>query len=477
MDTILTNAEMRAADEYTINNLGISSEVLMHRAGAAIADEVEAAAKNLNACEVIVVCGTGNNGGDGYVCASELLKRGINVKVFAFDGRLSPDCEREKSGYKGAYSSHISGSIIVDCIFGTGLCRDISGEYLSVIEKINSSGALVVSADIPSGLNGDNGLIQGAAVNADLTVAIACIKSGMLLNDGLDCCGKIVVKDIGITLPKEKYIAANYSGAATGFFPKRRRNTHKGSFGTASLIAGSDKYYGAAVLATKAALKSGCGYVKLKTSEKIKSAMAVKLPQVIYADEIDLNSSAIAIGMGCGVDKNVYESIKYILGNYRGKLLIDADGLNSLAKYGLEVLKNKKCEVLLTPHIKEFSRLTESSVEDIITNPVNLSARFAREYGVTLLLKSCTSIITDGKNTFINVKGNSSLAKGGSGDILSGFICGSLARGLDIFNGAICGAQTLGIAAEIASMDKTDYCATAADIIENLHFSVKRLTE
>lgn len=477
MDIVLTNAEMRSADEYTISNQGISSEVLMHRAGAAIADEVETAVKSLNAIDVLVVCGTGNNGGDGYVCASELLKRGINVKVFAFEGKLSPDCEREKSRYKGAYSSHISGSIIVDCIFGTGLCRDVSGEYLNVIGQINSSNAFVVSADIPSGLNGDNGLILGAAVKADLTVAIAKIKTGMLLNDGLDYCGKIVVKDIGITLPKEKYITANYSGAAAGFFPGRKRNVHKGSFGTASLIAGSNKYCGAAVLATEAVLKSGCGYVKLKTSEKIKSAMVVKFPQVIYDDEIDLDSSAIAIGMGCGVDKNLYESIKYILGNYKGKLLIDADGLNTLAKYGLEVLKNKKCDVLLTPHIKEFSRLTESLVEDIAKDPVNLSERFAKDYGVTLLLKSCTSIVTDGENTFINVKGNSSLAKGGSGDILSGFICGSLARGLDVFNGAICGAQTLGIAAEIASRDKTDYCATAADIIENLHFSVKRLTE
>lgn len=475
MERALTNAEMRSADDYTINCLGISSEELMHRAGVAIADEVELLANQKNAEQVLVVCGTGNNGGDGYVCAHELLNRGINVKVYAFEGNLSVDCAREKSRYKGAYLRDISGSIIVDCIFGTGLCREISGEYFDVIEKINSSGAYVVSADIPSGLNGDNGLICGIAVKADKTVAVAEFKTGMFLNDGLDFCGKIVKRDIGITCPEQSYAAVNYSGDIN-FFPKRRRNTHKGSYGTASIIAGSEKYVGAAVLATAAALKSGCGYVKLETYEKLKYKMAVKYPQVIYTDEVDLNSDSIAVGMGCGADKNLYERIKYILGEYKGKLVLDADALNALSKFGKDILKDKKCNVLITPHIKEFSRLCGKPVSETAENSLTLARSFAAEYCVTVLLKSCSSVITDGIKTFINVRGTTALAKGGSGDILSGFICGSLARGLEIFDGAVCGAQTLGLAAEISSQDKTDYCATARDIINNLHFSVKRLT-
>ena len=146
----LSNAQMRAADEYTIVKLGVPSEVLMRRAGLALADEVEAATKKLKTGKVLVVCGTGNNGGDGYVCAQELINRGICAEVYAAEGELSIDCAREKERYKGDYSRHICGAIIVDCLFGTGLSRKVTGVFSEIIEKINSTGAYVISADIPS---------------------------------------------------------------------------------------------------------------------------------------------------------------------------------------------------------------------------------------------------------------------------------------------------------------------------------------
>ncbi|MDE7082266.1 MAG: NAD(P)H-hydrate dehydratase [Clostridia bacterium] len=476
MERVLSNAQMRLSDAYTMEENGVLSSVLMRRAGVALADEAENTAKNLKIDEILVVCGTGNNGGDGYVCAQELLERGFNVAVYAIGGKFSADCEREKRAYKGRYLPHICGSIVIDCIFGTGLCREVAGEIKTLIDEINSFGAYVISADIPSGLSGDNGKVLGAAIKADKTVAIAEYKLGHFLNDGLDYCGELVKKDIGIFLPPSESFAEIYDdNDLSEFYGRRRRNSHKGTYGTANLIAGSNKYLGAAALSLQSALKSGCGIVKLTTVEEVKLALAAKYPQAIYS-EADLTANAIAVGMGCGVSQELYDKIKILLSEYEGALLIDADGLNSVAKYGVEVLKHKKCALVITPHIKEFSRLTKKSLEEITSDPVTVAKAFAKEYGVTLVLKSATTVITDGNKTVINARGSTALAKGGSGDILAGFFCGTLARGLAPFDAAVCATYTLGLSAEISLEERTDFCATAYDIIKNIHSAVKRLT-
>ncbi len=480
MEKVLSNAQMRLADAYTVKGKGVSSAELMRRAGVALADETEKVAKKLKTNEILVVCGTGNNGGDGYVCASELSKRGFSVAVYDLEGKFLWDCEREKHAYKGRYLRHMCGAIVIDCIFGTGLCREVTGEIRPLIEQINSYGAYVISADIPSGLSGDNGKILGDAVKANETVAIAEYKLGHFLNDGPDTCGEVVKKDIGILLPQKilsDCVSICNVGDMAAFYPPRKRNSHKGTFGTADLIAGSKKYHGAAALSLQAALQSGCGIVKLTTEEGVKFALAAKYPQAIYTDEVDLGANAIALGMGCGVTPELYGKIEKLLTEYTGKLLIDADGLNALSKYGLGILKGKKCEVILTPHIKEFSRLTKLSVEEITDDPVIHAKAFANEYGVILVLKSATTVITDGEKTVINLRGSTALAKGGSGDILAGYACGTLARGLGAFDAVVCACYTLGLSAEISSEEKTDFCATAYDIIKNLHVAVKRITQ
>ncbi len=476
MEKVLTNSQMRAADEYTINTLKIPSETLMRRAGESLAEEVEKVA-NLNGVKnILVLCGTGNNGGDGFVCAEKLIARGFAVKVYALEGSLSADCAREKQKYSGQYTQEISGGIIVDCIFGTGLTREVTGKYAEVIAKINASGAFVISADIPSGLSGDSGKILGCAVRADLTVAIAEYKAGHFLGDGTDLCGTLIKKDIGITCPDDGYAYIFNDCDIKPFYLKRKRNSNKGTYGSVNLIAGSSKYIGAAALAAEAALKSGCGYVKLITCNDVKYALAAKFPQVVFTGKEDLTSNLIAIGMGCGVSSELYNKIKYLLANYTGTLIIDADGLNTISKFGIDILINKSCRVILTPHPKEFSRLTNLSVEEILSDPLKNAKDFAKKYGVTLLLKGAASIITDGEKTVINAKGSTALAKAGSGDILSGYIGGCVARGLDPFDGVVCAAYTIGITAEEVSEQKTDYCATSKDIIKNIHRAVLRLT-
>lgn len=471
--------QMRAADGYTIKNLGVPSQTLMQRAGVAIAEEV---AEVANAdSKIIVVCGTGNNGGDGYVCARELMSRGFSVSVFAaeskIDGaRLSSDCQREKTQFGGTYASTIDGDIVVDCLFGTGLSRTIEGAFAEIIDEINASGAFVVSADIPSGLSSDSGLILGSAVRADKTVAIGGLKLGHALADGPDMCGAVTVKDIGICTEHSHCAYAYEDGDIAALFPARRRNSHKGTFGKATLICGSALYPGAAVLAVSSALRSGCGYVDAVCCAEVKSAIVPRFPQTVFSQEPGLTSECIAVGMGCGVSQELYNEICRLLKDYSGTLIIDADGLNSLAKFGVGVLKDKCCNVIVTPHAKEFARLTDKKVGEVLADPVGNAVQFARTYGVITLLKGAGTVITDGVKTAINTRGCSAQAKAGSGDLLSGFMCGSIARGLSAFEGAVCAAYVLGAAAELAAGEFTEWSVTAADITKNTGRAIKNIT-
>ena len=476
MQFYLTNEQMRAADELTIRG-GFPKATLMRRAGCAIADEVYDAAQRLGVKDVLVVCGTGNNGGDGYVCANELIARGLNVKVYAMEGKLSADCSREKKRYKGEYSQRISGKIIVDCLFGTGLTRAVESNFANVIKKINASNAYVIAADIPSGISGDNGSVLGTAVKADMTVAIAYVKLGCVLGDGIDYSGKVVVKDIKIKSQDGVCACAYEDADIAALFPARKRNTNKGSYGTACIVAGSESFPGAAALSVATALKSGCGYVLAAVEEKLKWSLFSAYPQALYASEPDLSAESIAIGMGNGNTKETYDEVCFLLENYTGKLIIDADGINALAQFGKGVLKTAKCKVLLTPHIKEFARISGYTLKNLAIKPVELAQKFAQEYNVTVHLKNAVSITSDGERCVLSLKGSSALAKAGSGDMLSGLICGGAARGLDLIQAAVCAQYVLGATAEICTEEYGEYCVTAADIINNLHLSVKRLTQ
>ncbi len=267
--------------------------------------------------------------------------------------------------------------------------------------------------------------------------------------------------------------------------PKRQRDSHKGTYGRAAIVAGCMQYTGAAYLAAAACLRAGAGYTTLFVPEKILPYYALKAPEAILKPlcggekmqpNADLSAlleqNSVAYGMGMGVSEAVAEGAVYLLNAYTGKLVLDADGLNSLAAYKRDELRtlfrNKRCDVLLTPHQMEFSRLSGKTLSEIRADGETVAMAFAEKYGVNVLLKGAFSVMTDGRRVFLNETGNSGQAKGGSGDVLSGVIAGLCASGADAFDGGLCGAYLVGKAAELASKELSEYSVTATDLIARL---------
>lgn len=477
MERILSVGEMRAADEYTINTLGVSSEILISRAGEAVAQEI---LKRFKGGRVLVCIGKGNNGEDGKV-VSKILSAVHGFSVSTFSAEV---------GFFKIFEKKFD--IIVDCLFGTGLNKEITGRYKTAVEKINESGAFVISCDIPSGINGDSGKVMGVAVKADLTVAIQEYKLGHFLNEGVDYSGKVIAKDIGISVWTDTCANRITDKDAALLFKKRPRNIHKGDCGKVAVIGGSKSYSGSVMLSHNAltAYKTGAGYAAIAVPDCIFNVVAGINPECIIHclpddgngmvfDESGikplLGYNAIAFGMGAGATEETYKTLSYLIKNYTGRLLIDADGINALALFGKEILKNKKCEVVLTPHVGEFSRLSGKSKEEILSDTIGLAKAFAAEYGITLLLKNAVSVITDGTKTVLNTTGDGGMAKGGSGDVLSGFAAGLLNRDEEPFFCVAVAAYLFGRAGEIAAKEQNSYTITATDLIAALPKAINKI--
>ncbi len=503
MQNVLTCAQMRAADKYTIETLGVPSAQLMERAGAAIAEETETLLREIGGRSVLAVCGGGNNGGDGWCAARLLAERGFETAVYTLTEKLSADCAAQRAAYEN--SVRLAGKtpavvasfpdkkydVIIDAVFGTGFRGVPEGRFAEAIACMNRSGAKIVSADIPSGLNGDSGAFA-QCVKADITVTIGEWKGGLLLGDGPDVCGKVIRRDIGIELPAPAQAGLCSAADFAGVFPPRRANTNKGSFGKAVILAGSAAYSGAPLLSAAAALKCGCGYTRLAVPADIFPQYVGRLPDAIltsapaengclrfdaeFMQTLSRGANAFAVGMGCGVSRGVYESLAYLLSEFRGTLVIDADARNSLAEYGADILREKSCRAILTPHPKEFSRLCAKPLEEVLRNGAALAKEFAAEYGVLVLLKGHTSIVTNGKFTVFCTEGTPALAKGGSGDVLSGIVASLAARGVSAMDSAACGSWLLGRAGRLAAEAQgNEYSVCPSDVISCLPAAIARL--
>ena len=460
---------MRFADKYTIEKLGVPEDVLVERAGLAVAEEIFSRYKG---GRVLVVIGKGNNGADGKVVARLLSeKHGFLVSVMdAFSDDISVlDNEFD---------------IIIDCIFGTGLKRAVEGKIADIIDKINKKTCVKIACDIASGIDGNTGKVLGTAIKADLTIAIGELKTGHFFNDGKEYSGKVVNKDIGISVWGEDYPLILEDCDIKEYFPKRKENTHKGSYGKCAIIGGSKEYFGAPLLSLSAltSYRVGVGYSYLIVPKSLYSIYAGLNPECVLnflnddgnnfiLDTLALDKlftlDAIAFGTGVGVTQGVHQTLKYIIQNYSGKLLIDADGLNALAKFGTDVLYDKKCQIVLTPHIKEFSRLSGLTVQEILQNPICVARDFAKKYGVTIVLKNAVSVITNGEETYINSTGTPALAKAGSGDLLTGLTVGLLATN-DCISSAKIGAYLFGRAGELTAKELGEYSVTATEVSKNI---------
>ncbi|MBQ8684840.1 MAG: NAD(P)H-hydrate dehydratase [Clostridia bacterium] len=495
MKYLLTNEEMRLADFHTIENLKTPALTLMERAGKALADEAERLldlrGKRIR-LRVLCVCGGGNNGGDGFVCARLLRERGVDTDVVFFAEKTSAQCEINKRKYieqGGKILQEVPEngySVAVDCLLGTGFHGALSEPFARAVRGVNAlkrSGARILAADIPSGVNGEDGQVCGEGVRADETLCIGERKIGCYLGDGIDHAGKILRADIGISLPNEKYTYLLENEQISAILPQRKRNSHKGSYGKAAIVAGSKDYSGAAYLAMKGCLRAGAGYTALFLPEELLHAFMLKAPEALLVPVNDggrvafneksfarlLAYDSVAYGSGLGVSEDTATGARWLLENYTGRLILDADALNSLAKYGFdEALKSKKCDLMITPHLKEFSRLIAKCPRPLENKGIEGAKAFAKEYGITVLLKSAVSLITNGLEACLHTRGNAGLAKAGSGDALTGIAAALCANGIDAFNAAKASSYIFGVGAELAARDIGERALLASDAIEYL---------
>ncbi len=485
MTEILTVAEMRQCAAAAIA-AGTPGRALMRRAGEGLS---RAGAWR---APVAVVCGTGNNAGDGYVLAELLDRSGTGCEILLQEERFTPDGRywydrcRERGipvrMWKDVTTLTGFGSV-ADCIFGTGFHGKAAGEAERMIRLINESGAYIVCADINSGLNGDSGMAE-TAVCSDLTVSVGSWKPGHFLNMAQDLMKCRVNIDIGIP-PDGHGIRLTEEADVQMLFPPRKHFSHKGVYGYIALIGGSLRYSGAIRLAAmaNAAMRAGAGVVRICTPRTLCGKM---IPEVLEATLFPLaenggnlvfreaefrealrGTRTAAFGMGAGMTPETEKATAFLTNEYEGTLILDADGLNALAAIGTERLKSAAGQVILTPHIGEFARLSGRTAEEILCEPVRLAEEFAAAYGVTLLLKGPGTIVTDGKTTRITDRGSPGMATAGSGDVLSGILAAVAATHPEDPVQAAAGAAWInGRAGEIAARRAGEVSMTAGKTTE-----------
>lgn len=502
MIPVLSVALMRASDAHTIAS-GTPSRELMRRAGEGIVEAVDRVRADGWPSPVAVVCGSGNNAGDGYVVAAALARRGVACTVFLLSDRFSGDgafyAQEARAAGVPFVPWEAGGSLtefgaVVDGIFGTGFRGAVEGSAADAIRAINESGAFVVSADINSGLNGDTGMADCCVVS-DLCAAIGGYKPGHFLGMAKDVIRQKVCLDIGIA-PKEKpYFLFEASDAARAF-PQRKNFSNKSTYGYVALIGGSAQYTGAIRLAAlaDAAMRSGAGVVKVAApasicpliAPSILEATLFPLPdrdgQAVF-DEDAMKSllrgtKAAAFGMGIGQEHGAEEMLVWMLAHYEGTLVIDADGLNALSRMGPSVLDKKTCRVILTPHNMEFARLLgRESAAEVTADPIPLAVGFAAAHGVTVLLKGPTTVVTDGCDVILVDRGCPGMATAGSGDVLSGILAAICGEGIEPLTAAAAGAWVNGRAGELAEAAFGAVSMIASDTISQLPTVIRSLTE
>lgn len=489
-----TGEQMRRADLYTIEEIGVPSMVLMERAALEVVRCMEE--EQLDFRKVLVICGSGNNGGDGYAIARLLHLKGHDVTIF-FAGNSQKRSEENAQQAKIAAHYEIpvitnlgteEYSVIIDALFGTGLKREVTGHYREVLCSVNQMAGKKVAVDLPSGIHDTTGARMGIAFCADLTVAIAFPKRGLFLQEGNVCAGKILTGDIGISSEtfSEGTVTFGYEKQDLFLgFPKRKKNSHKGSYGKVLMIAGSKGMSGAAYLSAKAAYAVGAGLVQIYTHEENRVILQQLLPEVIITTYDTFDSEQLEkliqwadlIGIGCGLGKSdtAERVMQYTLKRALVPCVVDADGINILSKH-MEWIEETNALIVLTPHMKEMSRMLQCSVKELIEQRMEKLHAFVERYKVVCVLKDARALVAkEHQNTYLNLSGNAAMAKAGSGDVLAGVIVGILAQQCEPYTSACLGVFLHGLAGDMARDKKGAYSVLASDLVAEISSVLKNI--
>ena len=504
---LLKASEMKEADRYTIEKIGIPGMVLMENAGVAVANALNEAFPPEDGRKIIVFCGKGNNGGDGFVVARHLFLGGDDVDVVLLGKRdqLSGDAvmNMKIADRLGVSIEEITGiedmeksgirldeyDIIVDALLGTGIQKSAVGLYSYAIELINSAVSFVVSVDIPSGLNADAGKLIGPAVEADLTVTFGYPKICHILPPAEQYCGELVVADIcipdeAVHFEKTKREVLT-PDLLEGIVQPRESDSHKGDYGHLLVIAGSIGKLGASAMTARSASISGAGLVTVASpvscvpiiQSKLTEEMAVGLDDEGKGFFIEKNadaaalidgSTAFAIGPGIGREPETVKFVRRLLPLLKAPVVLDADGINAFTGF-TGIFSSLNVPLILTPHPGEFARLTGLEVSYIQENRLETAAEFAQKWRAYVVLKGFRTVVAspDG-SVYVNMTGNPAMAKGGSGDVLTGVIGGLLAVGAEPLDAALLGVYLHGLAGDIAAEEINPVSITAGDLIDAL---------
>lgn len=515
MIKVVTAKEMQELDRRASAEYGIPSLLLMENAGAETVRETHLAFPALARSRVMVLCGRGNNGGDGFVVARHLLNRGSSVHTFLLarraevkgDARVNLEIlermggtprEVTTAGELAAVGESLgSADLVVDALLGTGAQGSAKGVVAEAIELVNRAGRPVVAVDIPSGLGADDPEPPGPAVRATLTVTFALPKRSLLLYPAAAYAGNIRVVDIGIPAAlcraPELLLGLLEAADVASAFPQRDPGAHKGTFGHVLVVAGSVGKTGAAALCGLAAQRAGAGLVTLAVPESLNDILEAKLTEVMTEPLLETEArtialealdrllrlaegkSAVAIGPGLGVHPSTQQLVREVLGALRLPMVLDADGINALAGQS-ELLARVSGPLILTPHPGELSRLLGVAREEVLGKRIPMAQKVASSFNVTLVLKMAHTVVAGSKRDAVIIPtGNPGMATGGTGDVLTGLIAGLLAQGVEPGLAAQAGAYVHGLAGDLAADRLGHEAMLAGDLLDRVPDAIRQV--
>ena len=513
---VLNTRQMRDADRRTIEEIGIPSIVLMENAGRQAVAAMEAAYDDLATSQVGVLCGRGNNGGDGFVVARTLIQRGVDVGVFLLgsvseitgDARIN----LEVLGRIGVTVVEIASAqewelhfteisecdLVVDAILGTGFRGQLSGLLETVVADVNALGVPIVSIDLPTGVSADTHVVEGTAIEASMTVTLGAPKIPLVFPPADSHGGDLVIADIGIPYPVFEELEGEYLELLTRermreIVPARVADSHKGDFGRVLVVAGSNGRTGAAHLSAIGALRSGAGLVTIATPRSCVPIIAAMAPEYMTEglDEtasgtidygaidrvLDLKADVIAVGPGLGQAPSTSAFVHALVERAGVPLVLDADALNAFVGEPERLMGRDGVDVIITPHPGEMARLLNTSIEKVQSDRLKHAREFAAAHKVHVVLKGHRTVIAgpDGR-TFVNLTGNAGMATGGTGDLLTGMLAAWFAQLLDAEAACKLAVYLHGTAGDLAEADEGEVALIATDMAARLGDAVLELT-